>query len=83
MKLYKIETKGLGTYHIVANHPTEAENRLVDLLTDADYGFTEDRRVQIITLISDEVFMHGGNPKPFFSDKNKLILPESCKNVTT
>ena len=79
MKLYKLETRGIGIFHVVANDPTEAENRLKELLSQAAYGFTSDRVVLSIGLISQEVVLFGGAPKPCFSDDYKLILPDSCK----
>ncbi len=78
MKLFRLDTKGLGSFFVVDEHSTKAEQRLNDLLNKAQYGFSPDRIVQSIHLISEEVKLFGGNPKPNFTDLNRLILPETC-----
>lgn len=54
MKLYKIEN-GIGTYWVVAEHPTEAEQKLKFLLDKNDYGFTDKRKALSITIIAEAV----------------------------
>lgn len=61
MKLYKLETK-IGTYWVIAEHPTQAEQKLAHTLNENDYGFSNDRKVISITHIADAVtdsFMTG------------------------
>ena len=52
MKLYKI-INGIGTYWVVANDPTQAEQKLLKLLNDADYGFSSQRPAQEIHVIAE------------------------------
>jgi hypothetical protein len=52
MSLYKIEN-GIGIYWVLADHPTEACEKLKKLLDDADYGFSERRKPTVITPIAE------------------------------
>lgn len=52
MKLYKINN-GIGTYWVVAEHPTEAEAKLKTMLDAADYGFSEKRKALSIEIIAE------------------------------
>jgi hypothetical protein len=54
-KLYKL-INGIGIYWVIAKDPTDAENKLMDLLDKADYGFSKDRVVKEIHLIADEIY---------------------------
>lgn len=60
--LYKLTTR-LEDYWVVAEHPTQAETKLKELLDKNDYGFTSSRKVRTIELIaegiSDERFFGG------------------------
>lgn len=53
-KLYKIEN-GIGTYWVVARHPTQAEEKLKIILDKNDYGFTDSRKAKTITVIAESV----------------------------
>jgi len=77
MKLFLIETKGLGDYYVVDKDPTSAMERLRYLLDKADDGFSSQREVKSIDILTDEVheFPKG---KPFFCEKSRLILPATC-----
>lgn len=66
MKLYKIEN-GFGDYWVVAEHPTQAEEKLLKYLNDADYGFSEKRQPKTITLIAEST-----NDIRFITGKNFL-----------
>lgn len=79
MKLYRL-TCALGSFYVAAAHPTDAEHRLTDLLTRADYGFFEKRKVTSIELLANEV-TDTFNGKPNFSGGNNLILPQSCESL--
>lgn len=79
MKLYLLTTEGFKDFYVVAENSDEAEKRLGKLLCDADYGYTNKRRVVNIKVLSEEVSLFGGKPKPNFTDINKLILPSSCE----
>lgn len=65
MILYKIINK-IGIYWVLAEHPTEAEQKLNKVLNDADYGFFEDRKIQTIEAIAESV-------RPDFIIKKFLI----------
>lgn len=54
MKLYKIENR-IGIYWVVANDPTEAENKLLKILNQYDYGFSNDRKIITITVIAEQI----------------------------
>jgi len=63
MKLYQL-TNGIGTYWVVAEHPTEAQEKLESNLNKADYGFGKDRVTKTITLIAENIeFDSNGNPR--------------------
>ena len=52
-KLYKL-INGIGIYWVIAKDPTEAENKLMDILNKSNYGFTKQRIVTEIHVISEE-----------------------------
>lgn len=54
MKLYKIEN-GIGTYWVIAEHPTEAEQKLKSILDKNDYGFTDRREALSITIVAEAI----------------------------
>ena len=82
MKLYQIDTKGLQTFYVVASDPTSAENQVYSILNKADYGYSGARKIVTITLITEEVTLFGGQPKPCITMENRLLLPDSCKDLT-
>jgi len=53
-KLYRIEN-GLGSYFVIAEHPTEAQNKLKEVLDKNDYGFSNKREVISITPLATEI----------------------------
>lgn len=73
--LYLVSTSGLGQFHVIANDPTEAENALVKIFNEQDYGFRGDRRVINIKWLA-EAFKPDfrDNKKPFLSDKETRLL---------
>lgn len=73
--LYLLTTKGLGDFHIIANDPTEAQNALIKILQEQDYGLSEHRHVMNIQWLAEapkESLQRDG--KPFLSDKSKRLL---------
>jgi hypothetical protein len=54
MKLYRL-VNGLGDYWVIANDPTEAENKLKEVLDAGDYGFSSKRIVKEIHLVAEEI----------------------------
>lgn len=54
MKLFKIEN-GIGTYWVIAEHPTQAEEKLKAILDANDYGFSDKRKAVTITVIAEVV----------------------------
>lgn len=76
MKLYLLETKGLGDYYVIAKDVLEAETILTNELDRADYGFSKDRLVIGIRLITQEVgeFPAG---RPNFNDQSRLLVSET------
>lgn len=63
MKLYKLKTQ-VGEFLVVANHPTEAEQKLMKVLNDTDYGYSRQREVTNIEVMGIEItdkFITGKN----------------------
>lgn len=62
MKLYKV-TNEIGDWFIIAKHPTEAEDKLIEHLDKTDYGLSKNRvikRIEIIaTMADDDRFISG------------------------
>ena len=54
-KLYKL-VNGIGIYWVIAKDPTEAENKLMSILNDTDYGLSSKRVVTEIHFIADEAY---------------------------
>lgn len=71
-KLYLLTTKGLGDFHVIATDPTQAEDFLLKVLNDQDYGFYDDRRIINIKLVDETPSFHV--QKPFLSDKNRRLF---------
>ncbi len=67
MKLYKLETAGLGDYWVLGNDSAEAEIKLSKMLEEASYGFYKDRRIHTIHIIAESA-----DDKRFLTDK-KLV----------
>lgn len=73
MTLFILETNKLGSYYVIAESPNDAKAKLEKELNEADYGFSDDREVKVITLLAKELgeFPDG---KPNFSSKNRLLF---------
>lgn len=56
--LYRLTTK-LGIYWVSANHPTEAQDKLLDILNVYNYGLSFDRKVTTIELIAQGIEDNG------------------------
>lgn len=71
--LYLLSTVGLGDFYIISLDPTSAENLLKSLLSKADYGISDKRKVKNISILASELgeFPAG---KPSFSSGNNLII---------
>lgn len=64
MKLYKLTNNvTINEWYVLADHPTEAEDKLITYFNKHDYGFKRDRKVSKIELIAtkteDERFTTG------------------------
>jgi len=83
-RLYKLSTNGLGDFYVVAPHPTEAEEKLTQLLESTDYGFSKDRVIVNIELITKEIVI-GFNNEPHLSDEfaRLIVLPKRKINYKT
>ena len=68
---------GLGDYYLVAKSPNDAEMKLKTLLDAADYGFRENRKVENIRLLSEEVEALLSNI-PIINKSHRLILETTC-----
>ena len=59
MDLYLVTTSGLGSFYVVANHPTEAQEKLSTKFSKINYGFQSDRKVlkiEFVTSVLENVF---------------------------
>jgi len=54
MNLYLL-TNGMGDYYVVGSDPTHAQERLEKTLNECDYGFTRERKVATIRLLTSEI----------------------------
>jgi hypothetical protein len=52
--LYRITNK-LGNYYVVANDPTEADQALRKILDDENYGSSDERATNTITIMATEI----------------------------
>lgn len=52
-KLYMVTTKKVGNFYIVADHPTEAVNKLKKFFVDVNYGHIEDREIEVIKYLAE------------------------------
>jgi hypothetical protein len=78
MKLFELHTAGLGVFYVVDEDPTTAETRLNELLERATYGFSDDRRIVSIRILTSEITPFPGDKPNFSAQTNRLILPTSC-----
>ena len=62
-----------GDFYVLAEHPTEAQEKTEAKLDEADYGVFHRRRVTDICLLA-RLVTNEFNGKPFFSDGARLIL---------
>ena len=79
MNLYKVLTRGVGWYYVVAEHPTDAQDELIRLLNLADYGFVKDREVVKIEVLANLVVEDSDGRISF--NKNNLVIKRRSKNV--
>ena len=52
--LYRLKNK-LGDYWVVAEHPTQAQEKLLTLLNKNSYGATDHRKVVNIELVAEGI----------------------------
>ena len=63
--LYRLATR-LGDYWVSASHPTEAQDKLVNILDVDNYGLSKDRKVTTIELIAEGIEDNGILTGKFF-----------------
>lgn len=73
MKLFLLTTDGLGDYYIIAETPNDAEKLLETQLNEADYGFSSNRIVRNIKILTNEIKI-GFNDKLNFNDDNRMLI---------
>ena len=73
MKLFLLTTDRLGDYYIIAETPNDAEKLLETQLNEADYGFSSNRIVRNIKILTNEIKI-GFNDKLNFNDDNRMII---------
>ncbi len=75
LKLYSLETVGLGDFYCLAENASLAEESLIKILDESDYGFSSKRKVKTIRWLSD-AFKESLSDKglPFLSDQNARLL---------
>lgn len=67
MKLYLLTT-GVADYYVLANDPSTAETRLINMLNVAEYGYTRERKVTNIQVLAEAI-----EDVRFLTGKNLLI----------
>lgn len=72
MNLYLVTNK-INDFYVLAEHPTEAQEKLEAKLDAADYGFPDDRKAKKIELVTCAI-TDSFNGKPFFCNGNRLII---------
>ena len=77
MKLFLLTTEGLGDYYIIAETPNDAEKLLGTQLNEADYGFSSNRIVRNIKILTSEIKI-GFNDKLNFNDNNRMIISKGA-----
>ena len=74
-KLYLLTTRGLGDFYVIAENPTQAEENLIKIFDDQDYGFSKDRVVTNISFIAKAFKPDYRNAeKPFLFDGSTLLI---------
>lgn len=75
MTLFKLTTRSLGNFYVLANDATEAKDMLEKSLDEGKYGFYDDRRVNNIEIVTN-VIEQGltKDSKPYFFDKFARLL---------
>lgn len=63
-KLYKL-VNGIGDYWVIAKDPTEAEFKLNEMLTKAEYGNYKERVVTEIHIVANEMYSGIGISQKF------------------
>lgn len=74
--LYKITTKGLREFYVVARSWQDAASTLTDALDKTEWGYSGDRKVESITHISSEGFTDNRKQKRRIGDAYRLIIQE-------
>ena len=77
MQLFLLTTEGLGDYYIIAETPNDAEKLLDTQLNEADYGFSSNRIVRNIKILTSEIKI-GFNDKLNFNDNNRMIISKGA-----
>lgn len=67
MILYKIITRGLGDFYVIANNTLEAEEHLTGKLNQLNYGHYNNRKIKTITLITEKI-------DTIITEEQRLIL---------
>jgi len=55
MNLYKLTTRDFNHFFVVADNTNIAEEKVLAVLNDKDYGFRKDRKVRYIELIGEHL----------------------------
>lgn len=80
MTLYLLTTYGGGDFYVLANNCNDAVDCLTGMLKDANYGFSDDRRVFNVKTVTNTIKPNGfgtEKDKPNLSDKfSRLVIAE-------
>lgn len=74
MNLYLLTNK-IGKYYVAASDPSQAQNKLLELLNSGPgYGFKDDRKVTNIELLAEGI-INDADPSPVNCDlTNRFLL---------
>ena len=71
--LYKI-SNGLGDYYVIANDPTEANNKLKEVLDAGQgYGFSSNRKTKSIIPVAEEIEKSSSTMSPYDLTERYLL----------
>ena len=70
--LYFVSTK-IDSFYVIAEHPTEAQDKLCEILEEAGYGKKEDREILDIRFLASSISF-GSENIPILYSRDRLIL---------
>ena len=74
-KIISFNNKRFGDFYVIAENPTQAEENLIKIFDNQDYGFSKDKVVTNISFIAKAFKPDYRNAeKPFLFDGSTLLI---------